>query len=102
MSFRNRLIAFFVVLVILPLIAVAAVGFVLASKSEQKQTEARVAEAQRSSSGLFREFQDRPQAPPPGTGEDAQLAAAIRSGKRARIQRRLDTLARDVQATRTT
>src|SRR4051812_20216412 len=102
MSFRNRLIAFFVVLVILPLIAVAAVGVVLASKSEQDQTRARGVEAQRASSGLFREFQDRAQAAARVIGEDAQLAARIRSGKRARIQRRLDTLARDVQATRTT
>src|SRR5215213_6414928 len=102
MSFRNRLIAFFVVLVILPLIAVAAVGFVLASKSEQDQTKARLAEAQRASSGLFREFQDRAQAAARVIGQDAQLAAAIRSGKRARIQRRLDTLAGDVQATGTT
>src|SRR3954462_11823933 len=102
MSFRNRLIAFFVVLVILPLIVVAAVGFVLASESEQGKTKARLLEAQRASSGLFREFQDRAQAAARVIGEDAQLAAGIRSGKRARIQRRLDTLARDVQATRTT
>ena len=31
MSFRNRLTVFFIVLVILPMIVVAAVGFVLAS-----------------------------------------------------------------------
>jgi diguanylate cyclase (GGDEF)-like protein len=102
MSFRNRLIAFFVVLVILPLLAVAAVGFVLASKSEQEKTKARVVEAQRASSGLFGEFRVRAQAAARVIGQDAQLAAAIRSGKRARIQRRLDTLASDVQATRTT
>src|SRR3954452_16881297 len=102
MSFRNRLIAFFVVLVILPLCVVAAVGFVLASESEQSKTEGRLLEAQRASSGLFGEFRDRAQAAARVIGQDAQLAAAIRSGKRARIQRRLDTLASDVQARRTT
>jgi len=102
MSFRNRLIAFFVVLVILPLIVVAAVGFVLASESEQSKTEGRLLEAQRASSGLFGEFRDRAQAAARVIGQDAQLSAAIRSGKRARIQRRLDTLASDVQARRTT
>src|SRR3954453_14192549 len=102
MSFRNRLIAFFVVLVILPLIVVAAVGFVLASESEQSKTEGRLLEAQRASSGLFGEFRDRAQAAARVIGQDAQLSAAIRSGKRARIQRRLDTLASDAQATRTT
>jgi diguanylate cyclase (GGDEF)-like protein len=102
MSFRNRLIAFFAVLVILPLLVVAAVGFVLASEAEQNKTKARLLEAQRSSSGLFREFQDRAQAAARVIGQDAQLSAAIRSGKRPRIQRRLDTLAGDAQAARTT
>src|SRR3954468_6407414 len=102
MSFRNRLIAFFVVLVIVPLLVVAAVGFVLASESEQNKTKARLLEAQRASSGLFREFQDRAQAAARVIGQDAQLSAAIRSGKRPRIQRRLDTLASDAQAARTT
>src|SRR3954454_7312898 len=101
MSFRNRLIAFFVVLVILPLIVVAAVGVVLASESEQSKTEGRLLEAQRASSGLFGEVRDRAQAAARVIGQDAQLSAAIRSGKRARIQRRLDTLASDVQARRT-
>src|SRR5215208_669821 len=59
MSFRNRLTVFFIVLVILPMIVVAAVGFVLASDSEQGKSDARLSEAQRSASGLFREYQDR-------------------------------------------
>ena len=59
MSFRNRLTIFFIVLVILPMVVVATVGFVLASDSEQGKTDARLFEAQRSASGLFREFQDR-------------------------------------------
>ena len=62
MSFRNRLTVFFIVLVILPMIVVAAVGFVLASDSEQGKTDARLSEAQRSASGLFREYQDRAEA----------------------------------------
>ena len=59
MSFRNRLTVFFIVLVILPMIVVAAVLFRLASDSEQGKTDARLSEAQRSASGLFREEQDR-------------------------------------------
>ena len=35
MSFRNRLTIFFIVLVILPMVVVATVGFVLAAASEQ-------------------------------------------------------------------
>src|SRR3954449_13581590 len=101
MSFRNRLTVFFIVLVILPMIVVAAVGVVLASASEQGKTDARLSEAQRSASGLFREFQDRAQGTARMIGQDARLPAAIRSGRRPAIQRRLATLARDSRAART-
>src|SRR5215204_2417656 len=94
MSFRNRLTAFFIVLVILPMIVVAAVGFVLASDSEQGKTDARLSEAQRSASGLFREYQDRAEAAAGAIAHDRQLAQAIPSGDRDAIQRRLDELAR--------
>src|SRR3954453_4316908 len=100
MSFRNRLTVFFFLLVILPMIVVAAVGFVLASDSEQGKTDARLSEAQRAGSGLFREFQDRAQDAARVIGQDPQLAAAIRSGRRPAIQRRLDALAGDARATR--
>src|SRR3954453_8178594 len=101
MSFRNRLTVFFIVLVILPMIVVAAVGFVLASDSEQGKTDARLSEAQRSASGLFREFQDRAPSAARVIGQDARLSAAIRSGRRPAIQRRLGALASDARASRT-
>ena len=75
MSFRNRLTVFFIVLVILPMIVVAAVGFVLASDSEQGKTDARLSEAQRSASGLFREYQDRAESAARAIARDPQLAA---------------------------
>src|SRR3954454_3049370 len=102
MSFRNRLSAFFIVLVIVPLIVVAGVGFVLASHSEQGKTDAQLSEAQRAASGLFREFQDRASAAARLIGQDPRLSRAIRSGKRKAIQRRLGSLARETRATRTT
>src|SRR4051794_1686242 len=102
MSFRNRLTVFFIVLVILPMVVVAAVGFVLASDSEQGKTDARLSEAQRAGSGLFREFQDRAQASAGVIGHDTQLSAAIHAGKRAAIQKRLNALAGGVGAVRTT
>src|SRR4051794_4042271 len=101
MSFRNRLTAFFIVLVILPMIVVAAVGFVLASDSEQGKTDARLSQARLAAAGLFRESQDRAQAAARRIGRDAQLSAAIRSGERPRIQRRLEALASNAQAPRT-
>jgi hypothetical protein len=101
MSFRNRLTAFFIVLVILPMIVVAAVGFVLASDSEQGKTDARLSQAQGSASGLFREFQDRAEAAARVIAMDARLSAAIQARRRPAIQRRLALLAGDARAART-
>src|SRR5512132_3645622 len=100
MSFRNRLTTFFIVLVILPMVVVATVGFVLASDSEQGKTDARLFEAQRSASGLFREFQDRAELAARDIGQDARLSAAIQSGKRRPIQARLTALASENRAVR--
>jgi diguanylate cyclase (GGDEF)-like protein len=100
MSFRNRLTVFFIVLVILPMIVVAAVGFVLAADSEQGKTEARLSEAQRSASGLFREFQDRAEAAARVIGRDRGLAAAIDERDTRALQSRLDRLAADMRSSR--
>src|SRR4051794_14331727 len=94
MSFRNRLTVFFIVLVILPMIVVAAVGFVLASDSEQGKTDARLSESQRSASGLFREKQDMAENAARTIAGDQELAQAIQDGRRGPIQARLDELAR--------
>ena len=101
MSFRNRLTIFFIVLVILPMVVVATVGFVLAADSEQGKTDARLFEAQRSASGLFREFQDRAEAAARQIGQDGRLSAAIEAGERGPIQARLETLAAEQRAVRT-
>jgi diguanylate cyclase (GGDEF)-like protein len=95
MSFRNRLTVFFIVLVILPMIVVAAVGFVLASDSEQGKTDARLSEAQTSASGLFREKQDAAEKAARVIAQDQQLAQAIQAGQRGPIQARLNQLASD-------
>ena len=95
MSFRNRLTVFFIVLVILPMIVVAAVGFVLASDSEQGKTDARLSEAQTSASGLFREKQDEAEKAARVIAQDRQLAQAIQAGQRGPIQARLNQLASD-------
>jgi diguanylate cyclase (GGDEF)-like protein len=100
MSFRNRLTVFFIVLVILPMIVVAAVGFVLASDSEQGKTDARLSEAQRSASGLFREYQDRAEAAARVIARDPQLSEAIEAGRRGPIQKRFDELAQDADVVR--
>ena len=54
MSFRNRLTLFFVVIVIVPMIAVALVLFRLIADSETGKSDAGVASAARAAAGLYR------------------------------------------------
>ena len=54
-SFRNRLRLFFVVIVILPMIAVGFVLFQLVSRSEQSQSDAQLSEAQAVAQNLYRD-----------------------------------------------
>src|SRR3954471_12523040 len=100
MSFRNRLTLFFIVIVIVPMIAVALVLFRLVSDSEQGKGNARLAQAQRAAQGLFSEFQDRGQEAAEAIGADQALARAIRDHDRAAIQQRLKQVSKEQQATR--
>ena len=100
MSFRNRLTVFFIVLVILPMIVVAAVGLVLASDAGQGKTDARLSGAQRSASGLFKEYQARAEDAAAAMAGDQRLAQAIQSRRRDAIQRRFDALAREHEVAR--
>src|SRR3954468_10523670 len=100
MSFRNRLTLFFIVIVIVPMIAVGLVLFRLVSDSSRGKGDARLAQAQRAAQGLFREFQDRGEDAAETIGGDQELAAAIRDRDRAAIQSRLKELADQVQAKR--
>jgi diguanylate cyclase (GGDEF)-like protein len=100
MSFRNRLTLFFIVIVIVPMIAVGLVLFRLVSDSEQGKGNARLAQAQRAAQGLFAEFQDRGQEAAEKIGADPELARAIRDDDRAAIQSRLKEVAAQEQAKR--
>jgi diguanylate cyclase (GGDEF)-like protein len=100
LSFRNRLTIFFIVLVILPMIVVAAVGFVLASDSEEGKLNAQLTTTQRSAAGLFAESQDRAQAGGQTIARDPELAAAIEAGEPRRIQARLNIAVRAARVRR--
>jgi hypothetical protein len=91
-SFRNRLTLFFIVIVIVPMIAVALVLFRLVSDAEHGKSDARLAQAERAAQGLFREFQDRAGDLVSAIGGDDELAAAIRDKDRAAVQKRLKEL----------
>ncbi len=58
-SFRNRLRLFFVVIVIIPMIAVAFVLFRLVAESDKSQTDAQLSEAQRVTRNMLEQATDR-------------------------------------------
>jgi diguanylate cyclase (GGDEF)-like protein len=92
-SFRNRLRLFFVVIVIVPMIAVAVVLFQLVVESDRSQVDARLSGAQRMAETLYNDERDRAERAVAQIGGDQRLANAGDTGERAAIERRLDELA---------
>ena len=92
-SFRNRLTFFFILLVILPVLAVAFVGILIVRDSEEGKTDAGLAQAQVAAEGLYRELRDRSQKVVETVSKDEELAIAVRDGDRAALQNRLEDLA---------
>ena len=93
-SFRNRLRLFFVVIVIIPMIAVALVLFRLVSESDQSQTDAQLGQAQRTALNIHRDREQRAGVAGREIVSDRGLQAAIARDDPAGIQRRLDQVAR--------
>jgi diguanylate cyclase (GGDEF)-like protein len=92
-SFRNRLTFFFILLVILPVLAVAFVGILIVRDSEEGKTDAGLAQAQVAAEGLYREQRDRSKKVVETVSKDEELAIAVRDGDRAVLQNRLEDLA---------
>src|SRR5690242_10692369 len=99
-SFRNRLRLFFVVIVIIPMVAVALVLFQLVSRSEQGQVDAQLSEAQRVAQNLYRESANEANDAGRAIASDDKLGRAIAGNNSAAIQARLDAAARRVRARR--
>ena len=59
MSFRNRLTFFFILLVILPVLAVASVGILIVRDSEEGKNDAALEQAQRAADGLYSDSRER-------------------------------------------
>ncbi|MBA2517569.1 MAG: diguanylate cyclase [Solirubrobacterales bacterium] len=100
MSFRNRLTLFFVVIVIVPMLAVAYVLFNLAAKSDDTKVRTRLVQAQRAAQGIFDDAQDRAAATGRRIGSDADLARAMRARDRTRSRARLEVLSRNAGVVR--
>jgi diguanylate cyclase (GGDEF)-like protein len=99
-SFRNRLRLFFLLIVIIPMIAVALVLFQVVTRSEESQTDAQLSEAQRVATNLYRDSADRANTAGRQIVADNGLREAIADKNPERIQSRLDAAARAAKARR--
>lgn len=94
MSFRNRLTFFFILLVILPVLAVAFVGVLVVRDSEEEKTATQLEQAETAAAGVYEDLRARAQTVLQTVSNDQELAVAIRDGDRAAVQDRLENLAR--------
>jgi diguanylate cyclase (GGDEF)-like protein len=93
-SFRNRLTFFFILLVILPVLAVALVGVLVVRDSEAGKRDAALEQARLAADGLYQDSRARSQTVAQTVARDRELAVAVRDGDRKALERRLQDLAR--------
>jgi diguanylate cyclase (GGDEF)-like protein len=92
-SFRNRLTFFFILLVIVPVLAVGFVGVLIVRDSEERNTENTLEQAEKAAVEFYRESRERSDKVAETVGNDEELAVAVREGDRAALQTRLEDLA---------
>jgi diguanylate cyclase (GGDEF)-like protein len=95
-SFRSRLLLFFMIIVIVPMVAVALVLFSITADSETGKADAQVAQGLRAAFGVYdsKRGDARPQLA--RVARDPQLAHALERRDRAAIAARISTLAGSV------
>jgi diguanylate cyclase (GGDEF)-like protein len=100
MSFRTRLTLFFVLIVVIPMVAVAVVLFNLIKDNESGKADARLAANQRTSIALYEEARNQADRAALAIGRDVALAQALRSGDSAALEARGRALLRRQNAAR--
>ena len=93
MSFRGRLTLFFLLIVVLPMIAVAVLVTQVTSESGSAKTDARLASGLDAALATYRDDAAAAERAAKRFANDPAVGAALRSGDRARIQRAARTLA---------
>jgi len=91
-SFRNRLTFFFILLVILPVLAVALVGVRLVRDAEDSRVDPGIVQANRAAQGLYEESRQRAEVVAGALGEEPAVAAAVRDRDRGALERRLEEM----------
>src|SRR3954451_22437873 len=86
-SFRTRLRLFFLLIVIVPMVAVTIIVFRLIAESENGQADARVAARQETAISRYYDARGRADRLAAGIGRDPQLARALHTRRPAAIAR---------------
>ena len=95
-SFRNRLTFFFILLVILPVLAVAAVGLLIVENAESSSTEDQVQTARKTARARSTSpSQDNAEAVAGTFAQDDSIATAIRDNDEQKLEKRLAKLIED-------
>ena len=92
MSFRGRLLVFFTIIVVVPMMAVGLVLFSLTADSEHGKVDARLAGGLRTTLGFYAEAREGARESLRRIAEDDVLRAALRSGDKDATARRLRDL----------
>ena len=92
MSFRRRLLLFFTIIVVIPMVAVALVLFSITEDSETGKADAEIAQGLRSALFLYDEARDDARPLLDDVASDAVLAEALADRKPKPVGRRLDAL----------
>ena len=86
MSFRGRLTLFFLLIVVLPMIAVAVLVTQVTNQSSNGKADARLAAGLESARSLYRDDAKAAKRAAYGVGHSPAVAAALRSGDAAQIK----------------
>lgn len=100
MSFRNRLTLFFVLIVVVPMVAVAVVLFVLIDGNQNAKATARLNANYNAAIHLYEESRDAAGRAARVIGRDQLLAQALREGDSDALQNRANALLRSEDAAR--
>ena len=94
MSFRQRLLLFFVIIVVVPMIAVALVLFSITADSENGKADAAIAQGLRSAASIYESDRQSARGELSALAGDPELAAAVQKGRAAAVTKRLNRLIR--------
>src|SRR3954454_21295146 len=96
LSFRSRLLLFFMIIVIVPMIAVALVLFSITADSETGKADAQIAQGLRSAFAIYDSDRGAARAALARVVRDPALARALASGNRAAVAARAQALQQEV------